>query len=150
MITFDIPAFQVFTLLASTVFPLLVGLVTTRETSGARKAIYLAALAWGSQLATELTEALRDGTSYNLGMALVLGLASFLVAVGIHYGLWKATGATAKTQNLLRTSPTPGISQQYGDYQTYGHSAVDIARHTATVRKSDPADRVPDGPDHRA
>lgn len=150
MITFDIPAFQVFTLLASTVFPLLVGLVTTRETSAARKAIYLAALAWGSQLATELAEALRDGTSYNLGIALMLGLASFLVAVGIHYGLWKATGATDKAQNLLRTSPPSGISQPYGDYQPYGHAGVDIAGHAVTVRQSDPADRVPDGPDHRA
>lgn len=124
MITFDIPLPAILTLLASTIFPTLVGLVTKRTTSPGVKAILLAALALVAQLATELAEALRDGTSYNLGMALILGLASFIIAVAMHYGLWKPTGVAVKAQEAFSGPQTVGAAEP-------------------------PADRVP-GPDHKA
>lgn len=115
MITFDIPLYLVLSLCASTVFPLLVGLVTKRSTDPGVKAVLLALLAVLSQLLVELAEALQNGSAYNLGTALVLGLVSFLVAVGTHYGLLKPTGLDVKAQSALT---------------------------------HDPADRVPNGPDH--
>lgn len=119
MIVFDVPAWQLIGLLVSTVLPLLVGLVTKVTTDSGTKAILLAALAMVTQLLTELGDALQHGTTYNLGTALVLGLAGFLIAVGIHYGFWKPTGVTAKAQAaLVHDTGLP------------------------------PADRVP-GPDHR-
>jgi hypothetical protein len=86
-------------LLASTVFPLLVGLVTTRETSEARKAVYLALLSVLTPLATELASALTTGATYDLGQALFVALSGFLVAVGLHFGLWKPTGVSAAVQD---------------------------------------------------
>lgn len=100
MIEFHIPLFQIFTLLAAVVFPLLVGLVTKRETNPGRKAVFLAALSVLISLCTELAAALQAGTVYNLGMALLTGLGSFLVAVAMHYGLWKPTGVANKVQGF--------------------------------------------------
>lgn len=101
MITFDVPLYLVLSLVASTVFPLLVGLVTKRTTDPGIKATLLAGLAVLSQLLVELAEALQHGTNYNLGTALVLGLVSFLIAVGTHYGLLKPTGLTDKAQAAI-------------------------------------------------
>lgn len=100
MIQFDIPLFQIFTMLAAVIFPLLVGLVTKRETNPGRKAVLLAALSVLISLSTELAAALQAGTAYNLGMALLNGLASFLIAVAMHYGLWKPTGVADKMQGI--------------------------------------------------
>lgn len=96
MIVFSFEWPALLNLLASVIFPLLVGFVTTRETDRGRKAIYLAALAWGTQLATELAVALSQHVAYDLGQALFAGLGSFLIAVGLHYGFWQPTGVTAK------------------------------------------------------
>lgn len=100
MIEFNIPLFQIFTLLAAVIFPLLVGLVTKRETNPGRKAVLLAGLSVLISLSTELAAALQSGEVYNLGMALLTGLGSFLVAVAMHYGLWKPTGVSEKMQDV--------------------------------------------------
>ncbi len=100
MIEFTLPTWQLLQLLAAVVFPLLVGLVTTRATNPGVKAVTLAALAVLTSLATELGAALQSGTGYDLGQALILGIGSFLVAVGVHYGLWKPTGAAEAAQGV--------------------------------------------------
>lgn len=94
MIVFNFQLHLLLTLLASTVFPLLVGLVTTRETDPGRKAVYLAALSVLAPLVSETAHALATGTAFDLGQALFAAISGFLVAVGLHYGLWKPTGVT--------------------------------------------------------
>lgn len=109
MITFDIPLVNVLMLLAGVVLPVLVGLVTTKTTSPGAKAVLLAVLAVLTSVLTELIAALQSGTPYNLGLALLLGLGTFIVAVSTHYGLLKPTGVSAAAQNTLRTADTiPG------------------------------------------
>lgn len=103
MIVFDIPAWQLFQLLGATVLPLLVGLVTTKVTNPGTRAVGLAGLSVGTSIVTELAAALQTGGSYNLGNALVLGVASFLIAVATHYGLWRPTGAATAAQGALVT-----------------------------------------------
>lgn len=110
MIVFDIPAWQIFTLLAGIILPLAVGLVTTKVTNAGRKAVILAALAVGISLATELAAALQQGETYNLGLALLTGVGTFLVAVGTHYGFWKPTGVTDKAQSTLRSEEPKGLT----------------------------------------
>lgn len=95
MITFNIPTLQLLVLIGGTVLPLLVGLVTTKSTNPGTRAVLLALLAMASQLLAEVIKALETGTPYNLGMGLLLGLVTFLVAVGTHYGLLKPTGASS-------------------------------------------------------
>lgn len=99
MITFDIPLLQVLVLVGGVVLPLLVGLVTNRTTDPGKRAILLAVLAVAAQLVAELIKALESGEPYNLGLGLLLGLGTFLVAVGTHYGFWKPQGVSDKVVN---------------------------------------------------
>ncbi|QSM01241.1 membrane protein [Microbacterium phage NoodlelyBoi] len=88
-------------MIVSVVLPLLVGLATTRITASGVRATVLALLAAVTGLLTELGNALTAGVTYNLGMGLVFALASFLVAVGMHFGIYKPTGASTAAQNAL-------------------------------------------------
>lgn len=99
-ITFDLPPALIIGLLVSTILPLLVGLVTRTVTHGGVKAVLLAALAAVTGLLTELLASVQAGTSYDLGSGLVLALTSFLIAVGLHYGIWKPTGTAHKLQSV--------------------------------------------------
>lgn len=101
-IAFDWPL--IVGMIVSVVLPLLVGLVTKTVTNGGTKAIILAALAAVTGLLTELGNALTAGVTYNLGMGLVFALASFLVAVGMHFGIYKPTGASTAAQKALTSS----------------------------------------------
>lgn len=96
MITFDIPLLQVLVLVGGVVLPLLVGLVTSRQTDPGKRAVLLAVLAVAAQLITELIRALESGEAYNIGTGLLLGLGTFLVSVGTHYGFWKPQGVSDK------------------------------------------------------
>ncbi|QWS69692.1 membrane protein [Microbacterium phage WilliamStrong] len=88
-------------LLVSTVLPLLVGLVTTRVTHGGVKAVLLAGLALVTSLLTELGVAIANGVQYDLGRGLLLAIPTFLIAVGMHYGLWKPVGAATAAQSAF-------------------------------------------------
>lgn len=102
-IVFNLDPYLVIQLLVSTVLPLLVGLVTTRVTHGGVKAALLALLALVTSLLTELGVAVSNGETYDLGQGLLLAIPTFLIAVGMHYGLWKPTTASTKVQNVLVT-----------------------------------------------
>lgn len=102
-IIFNLPPALVIGLLVSTVLPLLVGLVTSRAMKPGLKAVLLAVLSALTGLLTELLNAVNAGAAYDLGTGLVLALTSFLIAVGIHYGLWKPTKVTAAAQDVLVT-----------------------------------------------
>ena len=99
-LSFDIPPALIVGLIVSTILPLLVGLVTKTVTNGSVKAVLLAALSAVTGFGTELAAAINSGATYNAGTGLVLALIAFLVAVGLHYGLWKPTGASAAAQNV--------------------------------------------------
>ncbi len=100
MITFSLDPSLVIALLVSTVLPVLVGLVTTRVTSGGTKATLLATLALVTSLLTELGRAIADGVPYDLGTGLLLALPVFVVSVAMHYGLWKPTGLSTAAQDV--------------------------------------------------
>lgn len=99
-ITFDLPLPLIIGLIVSTVLPLLVGLVTTVNISGGVKAVILAALAAVTGLGTELLAAINSGTTYDLGTGLLVALGAFLIAVGMHFGIWKPVGASAAAQRV--------------------------------------------------
>jgi len=84
--------------LASTVFPLLVGLVTTRATHSGVKALLLAGLNVATPFVASLADALTNGTEWRLEGALVLAITGFITSVALHYGLWKPTGVTETAQ----------------------------------------------------
>lgn len=102
-VVFNLTPALVIGLLVSTVLPILVGLVTTRVTSSGVRAGALAALAAITGLLTELLASINAGVAYDLGSGLVLALTAFIVAVAMHYGLWKPTTVSAKAQSVLVT-----------------------------------------------
>lgn len=102
MIEFVIPPALLIGVLVATVLPLLVGLVTSTVTHPGKRAVILAVLSALTGLLSELGAALTEGTTYNLGTGLLTALAAFLTAVGMHFGLYKPTGADKRLQSIGR------------------------------------------------
>lgn len=100
MVEFTLDTSLIIQLLVSTVLPLLVGLVTKTVTSAGTKAVLLAGLALVTSLLTELGAAVTAGVTYDLGKGLLLAVPTFLIAVGLHYGLWKPVGASEAAQKV--------------------------------------------------
>lgn len=108
-IAFTLDPLTIVQLLVAFVLPVLVGLVTTRVTSGARKAWLLAGLSLVTSLLLELARALTAGTTYDLGVALLAALPAFVVSVATYYGLWKPTGVTATVQDIGVRDPSTAL-----------------------------------------
>lgn len=88
---------QLISLLVGVGLPLVVGLVTKSTTSAGAKAIWLAALSAASGF---LSEWANSGDDFMWSTALITWLATFVVAVGSHFGLLKPTGATDAVQKV--------------------------------------------------
>lgn len=95
---FTLDSAQILTLAVGTVLPILVGLVTQKVTSSNLKALLLAALSALTGFGSELLAAVQSGAGYDFGTGLVSAFGVFLVAVGMHYGLYKNTGVTDAVQ----------------------------------------------------
>ena len=104
MIFFSIEPVQVVQIVVTFILPILVGLVTTRETASSVKAWLLASLALATTLLTGFVEAANADMSYNLGLALVNTIPTFAIAVASYYGLWKPTGVGKAAQDYEPTT----------------------------------------------
>lgn len=82
------------------ILPIIVGLVTTRVTNAGAKAVLLALLAAVAGFGTEY---LGDPDRFIWTAALLNWLQTFIIAVAMHYGLWKPTGVAGKAQDSLFT-----------------------------------------------
>ncbi len=100
MIEFDIAWPTIIGMLVAVVLPLIVGLVTKRMTDSGVKAGLLAALAALTGALTEFGNMLTTGEPFNVAMALVMIVVAFITAVGMHFGLYKPTGAAAAVQSV--------------------------------------------------
>lgn len=105
VVAFTLDPVLVIQLVVSIILPLLVGLVTKTKTDGGVKAALLAGFALAASLLNELGAAIAAGVTYDLGQGLLLALPTFLIAVGLHYGLWKPIGAAAKLQEIGSSRP---------------------------------------------
>lgn len=97
-------------LLISIVLPLGVGLITKTVTHPGVKAVILAAVTAVTGILTELLAALNAGTTFDLGNALLLWVGSFLVAVGMHFGIWKPTTLSTKAQMAFSSNNDDGTA----------------------------------------
>lgn len=89
---------QILTLLVGTVLPLLVGLVNKETASAGAKAVWLAVLSALGGVGSSALDAANAGTVWDWRTAVVTAITTFLIAVGMHFGLWKPTGAAAAVQ----------------------------------------------------
>lgn len=100
LISFTLPLPLLIGLLVSTILPLLVGLVTKVVTNPGVRATLLALFSALTGLLTELGAAASSGRTYDIGTGLLLALSAFLVATGLHFGIYKPTGAAAAAQRV--------------------------------------------------
>src|SRR6218665_2777437 len=103
MLYFDLPPTTTLTLLASTIAPLIIGLITTHLSPPGIKATLIAVLTTTTALLTELTTALTTNNHYNLETTITTALTSLLIATGTQFGLWKPSGKA----NALQSIPMP-------------------------------------------
>jgi len=94
----DLP--QLLNLFIAVIFPVLVGLVTTRVTSGAAKAVLLATISLASGFVSALLVAVTAGVPFDVIAALLTGLAAWLIAIATHFGFWRPTGVTERVQAI--------------------------------------------------
>lgn len=88
--------------------PILVGLVTTRLTSSAVKGLLLLAVAAIKVFIETWLNSVNLGTDFEPGTVAITILINFVIAVAVHYGLWKPTGVTARAQDSLVTDRSSG------------------------------------------
>jgi hypothetical protein len=88
---------QLWSLLVGVVLPIAVALATKVTTSASTKAVALALL---SAISGFLTEMLDSGDSFQWSTALITWAATFIVAVAVHFGLWKPTGVSGGAQKV--------------------------------------------------
>lgn len=131
-VAFTLDPLTIVQLLVAFVLPVLVGLVTTRVTSGARKAWLLAGLSLITSMLLELARALTAGTTYDAGIALLAALPAFVVSVATYYGLWKPTGIAAAAQDVgtVQVTGDDGAAPRMtrAQYRGYRQALADDAK----------------------
>jgi hypothetical protein len=99
--TFNLDWVQVLQLVIAVILPLVVGLVTKEVTSANVKAVLLLALSALTAFLTSWLNAAQQNVPFDIGAALFAFIATFVVGVATHFGLWKPTGTTDKAQATL-------------------------------------------------
>ena len=103
-IVFSVNPALVVQLLLAVILPIVVGFVTTRVTSGAKKAWLLAGLTLVTSVLTGFGAALANSVAFDLGLALIAAIGQFAISVAMYYGLWKPTGVGEAAQNVEATT----------------------------------------------
>ena len=100
MLEFSIDHIAVTQFVVATLFPLAVGIVTTKLTQGWIKSILLASIALLSGLGAEAVRTWQDGGSFDVGVGLIAGLPAWVIAATAHTNFWKPIGATDAVQEV--------------------------------------------------
>jgi len=100
MLTFTFSWLALLVLLVSVLLPVITGFVTTRFTSGSKKAVVLALLSAITGFGTEVMNAVQNASTYDVFTGLVSAITVFIVAVAMYFGLWKPTGIAERAQDV--------------------------------------------------
>lgn len=98
------------TFVVSVLLPLLVGIVTTKVTSPARKAVVLVILSFVASVLSEVLNAVVSGTAYDLVTGLFKFGAIAVIAIASYFGVWSRptssgiSPAAYVVENVGRTS----------------------------------------------
>lgn len=104
---------QVLTLVVGTLLPILVALVTRRMASSGLKATALALLAAITGFLSELLQSLESNTAFDLQAAIVNWFGAFVIAVAVHYGLWKPIGLTGTDGAVALKTSSFGVGKEF-------------------------------------
>lgn len=95
-----IPLPQTLSLIIGVVLPLLVGVLTKASWPAGVRAVLLLFLAGVTSVLSDLLGSLNGGPAFDLGVSLLTALGTFLVGVGMHFGFWQPTRASAVVQSI--------------------------------------------------
>lgn len=104
MFVFTLDPALVIQLVLAVILPIVVGFVTTRVTSGAKKAWLLAGLTLVTSVVTQIGVAVANNVPFDLGLALLATIPAFAISVATYYGLWKPTGVGQAAQDVDATT----------------------------------------------
>jgi uncharacterized membrane protein len=90
----------VLSLVATVVLPLLVGLVTRSRTSAHVKAVLLLVLSALLTVVEAWQLSVDKHAPFHWQQFVINLIVSFVIAVAVHFGLWKPTGAAGATQRV--------------------------------------------------
>lgn len=93
-------------LVLALLLPLLVGLLTKQSWSASTKAILLLVLSTVKAFVEAWLDAVNGGVEFLWTAVAISVVTNFVIAVVVHFGLWKPTGATAAAQRS-------GIKDEY-------------------------------------
>lgn len=97
------------TLLLSVILPMVVALITKSSASGTVKSVTLLALAAITGTLTAYQQA--GGGPLDVKMAIINTVVSFVIAVGIHFGLLKEINVTGSEGVIQRKTSTFGLGK---------------------------------------
>lgn len=89
------------------VLPLLVGLVTKRSWPDGWKATLLLALSAFTQFLVAFQDAITSAEQFHWQVWVYNTVIGFVIAVAVHFGLWKPTGASDSAQDTLINDKAP-------------------------------------------
>jgi len=104
-------AMQWLNLLINFLLPMLVALITSRAADGWAKAVTLLILSAVSGFGLSVIEAYQAGMPPDLGVSAWNALIGLVVAIAVHFGLWKPGGITG-SQGLIQTRLPGGFGGQ--------------------------------------
>lgn len=87
-------------LVITVLLPVLVGLLTKQSWSSGLKAVLLLVLAAVNAILTSALEAANTGVDWEFIPVVYTIAINFLIAVAMHFGLWKPTGTSAAVQRV--------------------------------------------------
>lgn len=88
-------------LVATVLLPILVGLVTQRSWSSGLKAVLLLLLAAVKTFVEAAIAASNDSVPFMIWPVLINVAVTFVIAVAVHFGLWRPTGVADRAQDSL-------------------------------------------------
>lgn len=88
------------------ILPMVVALVTHRTAEGWLKSVTLLVLSAVSGFGLSVIEAYQAHVPPDLGVSAWNALVGLIIAVGVHFGVWKPIGATGSDGWIQRTVPT--------------------------------------------
>lgn len=101
-VTFQAP--EAISFVLGTILPLLVGLVTKKETNSTTKVALLGLLSLVSSFLTALLTAEQLGTPFNIWNLIFGVVGTWVVGIATHQGVWKPTGAADVVQAVGSTT----------------------------------------------
>ena len=92
------------------ILPLLVGLVTTKETNREVQFFLLGLLTLLATIGSQVAQDHASGAAINVVQVVVAAIVNFLISILAHYNIWKPTNLSDLMLSLFAKNPAPAVT----------------------------------------